>query len=83
MTLDVRYWHEPADPERPLIGRYRVLSGRHMLNASSSHFDLKPTFLHSRCHGGRTQRASFLPRTLQRFDQNCGVCLNTFFGIIP
>ena len=52
MTLDVRYWHEPADPERPLIGRYRVLSGRHMLNASSSHFKLKPTFLQSRCHGG-------------------------------
>ena len=50
MTLDVRYWHEPADPERPLIGRYRVLSGRHMLNASSSHFDPRPTFLRSRCH---------------------------------
>ena len=82
MTLDVRYWHEPADPERPLIGRYRVLSGRHMLNASSSHFDPK-RFCAADVTGTRTQRASFLPRTLQRFDQNCGVCLNTFFGIIP
>jgi hypothetical protein len=55
-----------------------------MLNASSSHFDPETdVFAQQVSQGTRTQRASFLPRTLQRFDQNCGVCLNTFFGIIP
>jgi hypothetical protein len=38
-------WHEPADPARPLTGRYRVISGQHMLNASSSHFDPEATLL--------------------------------------
>ena len=37
-------WHEPADPARPLTGRYRVISGQHMLNASSSHLTPKPAF---------------------------------------
>jgi hypothetical protein len=39
---EVGIWHEPADPARPLTGRYRVTSGRDMLNASSSHFDPEP-----------------------------------------
>jgi hypothetical protein len=34
-----RYWHEPADPRCPLTGRYRGISGQHVLNVSSSHFD--------------------------------------------
>jgi hypothetical protein len=32
-----------ANPECPLIRRYRVISERHMLNASSSHLDPKLT----------------------------------------
>jgi hypothetical protein len=35
----VRYRHEPADRRCPLNGRYRMISGQHMLNVSSSHFD--------------------------------------------
>jgi hypothetical protein len=38
-----RLWHEPVDPRCLLTGRYRVISGRHMLNASSSHFDPEST----------------------------------------
>ena len=41
---DVRFWHETADPGCPLIGRYRVISGLHMQNASSSHFDPLRTY---------------------------------------
>ena len=39
-----------VDPTISLDNRY--ISGQHMLNASSSHFKLKPTFLQSKCHGG-------------------------------
>ena len=32
-------WYEPADPECPLMCRYRVISGQLMLNASFWHID--------------------------------------------
>jgi hypothetical protein len=38
-------WHEPADPARLLTGRYRVISGQHMLAASLSAFDAMRTKL--------------------------------------
>jgi hypothetical protein len=34
-------------------------------------------------HAEAVMMNSLLRGILQRFDQNCGVCLNTFFGIIP
>jgi hypothetical protein len=40
---DIRYWHKPAGPPCLLSGRYRRISRRHMLNASSSHFEAEPT----------------------------------------
>jgi hypothetical protein len=39
MLADDRMWHEAADPGCPLSGRYRAISGQHMLNTSSSEID--------------------------------------------
>jgi hypothetical protein len=40
---DGRYWHESEVPALPAYVGYRRKTGQHMLIASFSHFDPKPT----------------------------------------